>query len=149
MTGCPDDPILIRRIAGELPPSAAADLDAHVGTCESCRVRLAQMKSTWDMLGELQVKPPEQDLTARIMSATRHSKAPRWVVIGRLAAAIALAVGLGVTAGRLTPVRTPPTPLGTISSEELLARTGLDEPIIAQIVEQAPEKDGLPQEEAL
>lgn len=155
MTGCPDDPILIRWMAGELPAAAAADLEAHVGTCDSCRDRYRQLRATWDLLGQLHVKPPVRDLTEQIMSAAERAKKPRWLLIGRLAAAIALAAGLGVAAGLLTPVRhAPDTPAVAVSPEELLARTGLDvlvddESIVAHIVDHEPASTDSPQEEAL
>jgi anti-sigma factor RsiW len=155
MKGCPDEPRLIRWMAGELPPAAAGELDAHLGNCESCREHCRQLKSMWELLGELRDEAPTRDLTAQILSAARRDEAPRWAFLGRQAAAIALAAGLGALAGWLTPAhRTPQTPLAVVSQEELLARTGLDvlvggEPIVAQVLDQGPVAADRPREDAL
>jgi len=83
-------------------PPAGPQAD-HLAGCEDCRRRLADLRQTWDVLGQWSVEDREVDLTARIMSQAQPARTirlwqPRALV--RVAAAIALGVALGSLAGR-------------------------------------------------
>lgn len=155
MTECPDEPRLIRWMAGELSPADAREVEAHAGTCDSCREHCRQLRSVWELMGGLRVEAPKRDLTSEILSAARRDGSPRWTLIGRHAAAVALAAGLGILAGWLSPAhRDRQLTLPAVSQEELLARTGLDvllgdEPIVAQVLDQETVATDQPREEAL
>lgn len=146
MNRCPDKSILIRWISGELAPNLTEALVRHVTACEACGKRHTELRRVWDLVGELTFDVPTHDLTdavlrtARLPERTEPSATFAWPFAWRLAAAIALAAGLGITAGRLTPVRPAQTAAASISSDEMLARTGLDllatgDSILAHVME--------------
>jgi len=79
----------------------------HLAECASCRQRLASMRETWDVLGEWSVEDRATDLTGRIMGKAQAARSiylwqPRAVV--RIAASIAIGIGLGGFVGRPGPV---------------------------------------------
>ena len=153
MSGCLEDTILIRWIAGELPSAAAARAREHVVACESCRIRMRDMQATWTLLGKLRVEPAARDRTADILAAAAVARTSTRVYAARLAAAVAVAAGLGVTAGWLRTAPQPPTLTATASFEQVAASTGLDvlapDGIMAPVFEQDPAYSEQSEEEAL
>ena len=85
-------------------PSPAAGPQAdHLAACADCRRRLAELRESWDVLGQWSVEDRDVDLTARIMSQAQSVRAVRlWQprALLRVAAAIALGLALGGLAGR-------------------------------------------------
>ena len=82
-------------------------VEGHLAECASCRQRLASLRETWDVLGEWSVEERATDLTGRIMREAQGVRSvylwqPRAVV--RIAASIAIGIGLGGFLGRPGPV---------------------------------------------
>lgn len=157
MDPCPDESLLIRWVAGELPAPQRDALDRHAAQCDACRSRRTELQHVWDAAGELEFLPPPRDLTDAVLAAARQSigrtRTPASVYALRLAAAVALAAGLGTVAGRLLPPAAHESPAtAVVSEDELLDRTGLhllagDNVIIAHVLE-VDSADGPNQEEA-
>ena len=40
-------------MAGELSPADAREVEAHAGTCDSCREHCRQLRSVWELMGGL------------------------------------------------------------------------------------------------
>lgn len=103
-------------------------IEAHLADCASCRQRLAVLRETWDVLGQWSIDDRAVDLTDAIMSRARAVRRislgqPRaWV---RIAASIALGLGLGVLAGR---PRSAPLSRQQVSEAIYLEALALDSP---------------------
>lgn len=88
-----DDRDLLALVAGRLPEDAAAGIDAHLAGCADCR----------DLLAELARPVPESRLTAAAgafpvappAASPRRTVARTVGILGVLAAAVLLAVGVG------------------------------------------------------
>lgn len=124
MSACLEDTLLIRLVAGELPPETRSEVAAHLAACTACRERYDRLAATWEVLGVWSVHAPQRDLSAAILrAATRRNLLP-WL---RIAASVALAAGLGAGVASIAPPRyaqvPPPQP---ISDQELVGRTGLE-----------------------
>lgn len=78
---------------------------AHLETCADCRARLAEMRTTWDLLGAWEVSPPEGLDIAKVQAVGRPGQ-PRTIrliptrLLLRVAASIGVAALLGYTGGR-------------------------------------------------
>ncbi len=124
MSACLEDMLLIRLVAGELPPETRSEVAAHLAACAACRERYDQLAATWGVLGAWSIHAPQRDLSAAVLkAATRRSPLP-WL---RIAASVALAAGLGAGVASITPPRygqvPPPQP---VSSQDLVERIGLE-----------------------
>jgi len=122
---CPDEATLLRLLAGELPESEQARVQAHLTECDACRQFYDSLQASWDQLGQWEVAPPPRDLSGAVLAAATHeSIRSRWYARSAIAAAILVAAGVGWTVGRL-PSR--PTETATpISTEEMAQKVGLD-----------------------
>ena len=136
---CPKTELILRSVSGELPPEHGGELLRHLETCPACAEAHAELRNTWDALGDWQVDPVNIDLTEPVLArveADRVSAFPiaRWLasvpVAIRAAACILLGVGMGMGAGRLVPVptTTPDAALtaASVSTEDLAETLGLD-----------------------
>ena len=93
----PDDGQLHALVDGELPPEEAAELDAHLRTCDACRVRLDEARA---LLGESDRIVARLDLEPRrAPRVTRGRTGPDYRVLG-LAASALLVVTVGFLALR-------------------------------------------------
>ena len=88
-------------------PGSQQTAEAHLTGCADCRQRLAVLRESWDVLGQWSIDDGAVDLTDAIMSRAQAVRRislaqPRaWV---RIAASIAVGIGLGDLAARPTPV---------------------------------------------
>ena len=93
----PDDGQLHALVDGELSPAEAAELDAHLRTCDACRVRLDEARA---LLGESDRIVSRLDLEPRrAPKAVRGRTGPDYRVLG-LAASALLVVTVGFLALR-------------------------------------------------
>jgi anti-sigma factor RsiW len=123
---CIEEGVIIRLVAGELPAEQRESAMGHVAGCPSCRKRYEEMKATWGALGVWQLAVPERDLSAAVLAAAgRRRRVPMpWM---RMAAAVALAAGLGSALGFLVPWRSQQSNVGqVVSGQEVADRIGLD-----------------------
>ena len=113
-----------RVLHDEVPPSLAADVQAHLAACPACRDRVAEAEreDRW-IIGRLSLLDhvPPVLRAADLIGAARSRRAPGW---GRWAAGILLALGVGgvayaapgsplpgVLASIIESVRTPVQPV--------------------------------------
>lgn len=128
MSTCIEDNILIRLVAGELSIEQREQAMGHLAGCASCRQRVEETQATWDTLGQWQVAVPEKDLSAAVITAAARARRDAPLSWLRIAAAIALAAGLGSAVGFLVPARSRQTvSVQTVSGQELAEQIGLDE----------------------
>lgn len=111
---CPQMCLLLRSLSGELPPSERDELDRHLAGCPICRQAYADLRETWGVLGSWAVDVAGTDLTADVLAGVEQPAGgqvagARWAGGLRVAASIACALGLGITAGALLPT-TPASP---------------------------------------
>ncbi len=108
--GCPSDLMLDRLYAGELPPSAAKELQAHVAKCEQCPQRMAARQAGFDAFPDVDPRPLLAGIHRRI-GAEQESKARRFslakllTILAPVSAAAAVAVFLMI--GRSTHTDQP------------------------------------------
>lgn len=133
---CPDEGQLIRLIAGELEAGPADRLRGHLGECDRCAGLLAELQATWRLMEAWQEDEASADLWPTLRPAVESGagRGPRWIPstrpdLLRAAASIALAVGLGWTAGAwiTPPLPAQPEANGQTQVEELVESLGLDE----------------------
>ena len=121
---CPSEGQLVRLIGGE---AEAQPLAAHVEACPMCAKRVNELREVWRALADANVVPPPRSLAAGVLDAAsraqRSERSPGW---GRLAAAIVLGCGVGLSAALLGGSRGGPQP-APASSEQLVGQLGLDE----------------------
>jgi len=97
---------LVLRLDGELPPSAAADLDAHLAGCDACRAEQAELRRLRELWRCLPVPESRPEDRARILLAARRrpSRWPAWVGAPAAAAAVLLVtLRLALPAGPVFP----------------------------------------------
>ena len=99
---------LIELAGGKLSQATEAKAMAHLQACEPCAQRYGQTKETWQLLGQWDVAAPSLE---PIAISTPKRDAPvsggffQWRHVAdalRIAAVLALAAGVGVTAGWLS-----------------------------------------------
>jgi anti-sigma factor RsiW len=101
------DAELLRRLAGELPPDRARELDRRLAAEPALAARHRALERSWAALAPPLESPLPPGLAARVMGAVRRGSlpgagrltwglAPTWV---RAAAAVALAAGVALGAG--------------------------------------------------
>ncbi len=109
---CPQTCLVLRLVSGDLSPSEQRDFRSHLEGCATCAAAYAEMSETWNALNSWQPDVSGCDLTARVLASVEDerqpsAKPPGWAMFRmvpvRLAASIALAIGLGVVAGYLVP----------------------------------------------
>lgn len=134
-----NDEILVRMAAGEIAEEDAAAVRRHIATCEPCARRMRAQTELWALLGEWRVEPAPRDLRddvlARLDAAgpLRRPRASRWMTgwsVGRAAAGVVFAVGLGYAAGRWTLERARP-PVVPVAASEKQAAEALGLPVLA------------------
>jgi anti-sigma factor RsiW len=118
---CPTETELIRLVGGELSAARADELRQHLAHCRRCAAALAAIQSTWDVLGQWQVEPPQGNLTAAVLRAASRPRPMPWL---RIAAAILMAAGAGLLAGRTAPLSAASPQ--TVSDAQLVEQLGLD-----------------------
>jgi len=130
MKACVYENLLIRLAGDELDAAQREAVMTHLSACRRCQGAWEEMRSTWDLLGQVTVTPPARDLTGTVLAraAALHARKQRWVSATRVAAVIALASGVGIAAGLLTPRKPQLTNAAPVPSEEqVVAVLGLDE----------------------
>jgi anti-sigma factor RsiW len=120
MTTCTNtQPLLSRWLDGELEASEHAAVAAHLAACPACAGEVAAWQHVDDVLA---AHEPTRDLTAAVLAdlaemADDRIPAGWWL---RVAAAAAVAIGLGLAAGhRLGPALVPttaPTTFATLAA---------------------------------
>lgn len=121
---CPDDSKLLNLLGRELDPAERPRFEEHLSGCTFCRDRYEEFRSVWAQLGRWEAPPPQTDLRSRVlMAARRESSSRRWIGRGAVAAAVALAAGMGWTIGRLPQ---PATAQAGISTQQMVEIVGLD-----------------------
>jgi hypothetical protein len=102
---------VLRLVSGELDDVATQRLREHLAECAACAAAYDDARHVWRGLGDWRVDAVPEDLTTRVLQAIediplkgRETPGPfdRMGFL-RAAAAIALAVGLGIYAGTLLP----------------------------------------------
>jgi hypothetical protein len=126
---CPHQDKLIPLVAQQLTAQERDDVLAHAASCPVCSEDLAELRSTWDALGEWDIDAPMRDLTPAVLAAARSRG--RSAQFGRLAAAVLLAAGAGVAAALLVPPRvvqvaTRPIQQVQPSTDDLIQAMSLD-----------------------
>ena len=100
---------LIEWVANRLDSRREEAVQRHLDGCPTCRSRLAEMQSTWDVLGTWDVSVEAQRRAAESSSVLRQAEraASRRVyqfpgvrILFRIAASLIVAVLVGYTAGR-------------------------------------------------
>jgi len=101
---------LIELVAQRLDAGRKNAILAHLEGCAHCCEKLAQVRNTWDLLGQWDVQPPRSLDTERICAlaaeAAEHEAAGKTIrfpaagILLRVAASVALASLIGYTAGR-------------------------------------------------
>ncbi|HEV7135725.1 MAG TPA: zf-HC2 domain-containing protein [Steroidobacteraceae bacterium] len=102
------------RIAGDLPPGAAAELDEHLEGCAQCRAALEELRLLKRALADLPAPRPGPDVLERMLQAAtrsappaRRSRAwPGWRVGLATAAVLLLAIGF-ILGRRFATYRAP------------------------------------------
>ncbi|UCG17269.1 MAG: hypothetical protein JSV19_04400 [Phycisphaerales bacterium] len=134
---CPYTPNLLRLVAGEPAIAERRDMQAHLATCAVCAREHARLIEVWQALGEWETDVAGIDLTARVLaevsreSADRTGPARRFHALApmvRAAASILIAVGLGIGAGYVLPLRFGETgnrSQETASAEAIVEALGL------------------------
>lgn len=126
MSTCIDDATIIRHASGELDPEVSSRLESHLQSCERCRLALQAQRETAALLDAWKVTlPADLDVREAVLTVAKQvSPAPNW---RPMAAAILIAAGLGLAAGRLIPPRTSQhATLVEVTPDELMERIGLD-----------------------
>lgn len=99
--------VLEDRIAGDLPPGPAAELDAHLADCAGCRAALKELRLLKRELAGLSAPEPGPEVLERMLSAAIQSvppparRSPAWpgLCVGLPTAAVLL-LGLGFILGQ-------------------------------------------------
>jgi anti-sigma factor RsiW len=68
--------LLLEFVAGELEAKYKEDIEAHLGTCESCQKERYLLSKSWRMLGSYEVPKMPDNFTASLMRRI-HSEQPQ------------------------------------------------------------------------
>jgi anti-sigma factor RsiW len=124
---------LIKLAAGELPDDQRREIEAHLESCRECREAFDEHQALREILGQWQVESGAADtwpaIDRRLDEWQPTIIRPVWTKvsrISRIAAAVALGVGLGYAGGRLaTHVGAVSHPAPTeVTAEEALDALG-------------------------
>jgi len=105
----------IERLTGALDADRASAIDQHLTGCPECRAETERLTEMWRELGQLRVPAPtgaggriERLIDARAHSGTaaptREGRALRFTLIGSLAVAASLAIGILIGQRSATPL---------------------------------------------
>ena len=104
MNHCPETDRLQEWLDGELAPSEAATIEAHVETCAACAADVAAFRLVFADLDTLPLLEPALELHTRIMDAVLPQRVPKWVrVLGWAYAASLVASAALLLAAFLLP----------------------------------------------
>jgi hypothetical protein len=121
----------IERLTGTLDADRASAIDQHLAGCPACRAETERLTEMWRELGQLRIPAPtgaggriERLIDARAQSGTaapsRERRALRFTLIGSLAVAASLAIGVLIGQRSATPRPTfatsPSTPTASNAS---------------------------------
>jgi hypothetical protein len=95
----------IERLTGTLDADRASAIDQHLAGCPACRAETERLTEMWKELGQLHIPAPtgaggriERLIDARAQSGTaaprRDGRARRFTLVGSLAVAASLAIGI-------------------------------------------------------
>ncbi len=127
---------LSAHIDGELPPSLAAEVDAHLARCPSCSAYRAELAAISGLLDEAATAPAADGFTAAVIARLKARKTepmplrlarrlleplPRWAV----AAVLLVAIALGSGAAWITGPMPGAAPEGTAYTDAV-QQLGLD-----------------------
>ncbi len=121
---------LVLWASGQVPAGNRPELARHIEQCPECAARARELTQSWALLGQWTPQAPEVDLTAAVLAQVRQEARSHTVVVPlrrwvwpmtKLAAAVALAAGVGHTAGRLS--WQPPAPINSapVDQQQVLA----------------------------
>jgi hypothetical protein len=105
----------IERLTGTLDADRASAIDQHLAGCPACRAETERLTEMWREMGQLRVPAPtgaggriERLIDARARSGTaapsREGRALRFTLIGSLAVAASLAIGILIGQRSATPL---------------------------------------------
>jgi hypothetical protein len=105
----------IERLTGTLDADRASAIDQHLAGCLACRAETERLTEMWKELGQLRVPTPtgaggriERLIDARAQSGSaapsREGRALRFTLIGSLAVAASLAIGILIGQRSATPL---------------------------------------------
>ncbi len=124
---------LIELAAGHLAAPQSRECEAHLLACADCRARYEESAGVWDQLGTWELTLPQVDLSERVVRAIDEShrlRMPRRLQFpwraARIAASIAVAMGIGHLAGRMTWDRSP-QPVARVADDQAAAALYLEE----------------------
>ena len=100
-----NDTELIELVAQRLEAGREDAILAHLEGCPQCREKLAQVRKTWDVLGQWEAQPPRLLDTERICALAAEAaggtiRFPGAGLLLRVAASVAVASLIGYSAGR-------------------------------------------------
>ncbi len=107
---CPQGHLIIRLVGGELTQAEAGALRHHLATCQSCAAAFEELTAAWDDLGAWNIGPAHIDLTDRVLAQAADQETTFLeplpintfnATLFRVAASVALAAGLGISAAAL------------------------------------------------
>lgn len=151
---CPKEELIVRLVSGELPDTEQGDLRQHLRSCPRCAGLYEGLRKTWDELGGWDFDPAGIDLSNRVLARVTDQEQEagrgtffRWRGLSglgdaartqargslswlRMAASIALAAGLGMATGVLTPLdwaARVPRSAAAPTAEEVMDSLGLSE----------------------
>ena len=79
MNHCPDPALLQEWLDGELAPTEAARVEAHVEGCAACAADVEAFRLVFADLSALPLLEPSPELHTRIMDAVLPARVPQWV----------------------------------------------------------------------
>ena len=135
---------LAELLGGELAPARAAEVEAHLATCDACRAEAAELRSVLGALAtDVAPDPGErywQTFAGRVRTAraTRDRAAPRRSWLGGWAPRLALAASIALLA--VVALREP-QPEGGESEEDALFVEMLAPSLADSLVELADEEE--------
>jgi hypothetical protein len=121
----------IERLTGTLDADRASAIDQHLAGCPACRAETERLTEMWKELGQLRIPAPtgaggriERLIDARAQSGSptpsREGHALRFTLIGSLAVAASLAIGILIGQRSATPLpmltTSPSTPTASNAS---------------------------------
>lgn len=126
----PRDIELIELAAGRVEAAAAGRLRRHVEACPACAARLAEFSRVDAALGRWTVASGGGDIRGRVLDALAARSpetsaawrpAAGWLPAMRVAAAVAVSVGIGHLAARVTrPDASPPVAATAVEADLFL-----------------------------
>lgn len=116
-----DDGTIHELLDGEIPSSQLPPITAHLASCETCRIRLAQapaMLAEADELIEVLDLAPAVPVHTAMPLITPAARRNRWIAPLAWAASLVIAAGAGYAARNGTPLVPPPTTIAVTTPSQ-------------------------------